>query len=117
MSLDAAGKAVAAREPQDARQAALDITQAGLDLRMRHEPVAKVDLGRLSLWARQLLVDTAAREAGNVSGSVTTIQRVWDRVRHTVDASAASRVDALILQARKDAANAAPALITTLQSL
>jgi hypothetical protein len=63
-ALDALARPVAARDPARARQAALRVEQAALDLHLRHLAPALVDLERLDLWARQLQVDTAAGDRG-----------------------------------------------------
>ena len=60
----ALAKAVAARDPTRARQAALRVEQAALDLQLRYRAPARVDLDRLDLRARQLLLDAAARDRG-----------------------------------------------------
>jgi hypothetical protein len=123
--IDALAEAVAAREPVDAHQAALRVAQNNLDLRLRHRPVVEVDLARLQLWARQLLVDAAANDPGAVAGDATTLELVWQRVRHTVDPATAARVRAQLadLQAvarNKDigaAAKAIPALLAALATI
>ena len=53
-TLQALDRAVQARDPARARQAALRAEQAALDLQLRHRPPTRVDLERLGLWARQL---------------------------------------------------------------
>jgi hypothetical protein len=64
-ALDGLGRAVDARDPARARQAALRVEQAALDLQLRHRPPAEVDLDRLDLWAGQLQLDAATKvEAG-----------------------------------------------------
>ena len=93
-TLDALRKAVAARDPVRTRQAALAAEQAALDLQLRHRPPAAVDLDRLDLWARRLLVDAAARDRGAVAGDVATLRVIWDRAGHGLPPPAASRVAA-----------------------
>jgi hypothetical protein len=95
-SLDGLAGAVGARDPGEAGQAALEAEQAALDLQLRHRPPAEVDLDRLDLWARQLLVDAAADERGAVAGDLATLRVIWDRSGRTADPAAARRVaDAL----------------------
>jgi hypothetical protein len=113
---------VAGRQAAAARGAALRVAQNDLDLRLRHRPLAEIDLERLRLWARQLAVDSAARDPGAVTGDIATLEWVRDRVRHTLEPATAARLDGQIrdLRAaadRKDlaaAASAAPALLRTL---
>jgi hypothetical protein len=73
-ALDTLIRAVAARDPARARQAALQVEQAALDLQLRHRPPAQVDLDRMDLWARQLLVDAAAEDRGAVAGDAATLR-------------------------------------------
>jgi hypothetical protein len=120
--VDTLAGAVAARTPAEAHAAALRVAQNDLDLRLQHRPVAEIDLDRLRLWARQLEVDTAAGDAGDVAGDVTTMEWTRDRVRHTLDQATAARLDDQLRQLRAAAdggdlpaaAKAAPALVKTL---
>jgi hypothetical protein len=115
-------EAVAARESDAARAAALRVAQNDLDLRLRHQPVAKVDLARLDLWARQVMVDAAAKDPGSVAGDVAALELTRDRVRHTLDPASADRLDAQIRDLRRAAdsqdvaaaAKAVPALLAAL---
>jgi len=120
-SVDALAAAVEARDPDEARQAALDVSFAILDLRLRHEQLAAVERARLGVWARQLVLDVDAGEAGDVNGTVETFGRVWDRVRPAIDATAAGRVDSQLqaLRAAKGrvAIGPAVALLSTVESL
>ncbi|HEV3013174.1 MAG TPA: hypothetical protein VG499_07875 [Actinomycetota bacterium] len=93
-ALDALAKAVGDRDPARARQAALRVEQAVLDLELRHRDPAAVDLDRLDLWARQLQVDAAAQDRGAVAGDVATLQVIWDRAGHSVAPAVAERVEA-----------------------
>ena len=102
-TLEALAKAVDARDPARARQAALRVEQAALDLELRHRAPAEVDLDRLDLWARQLRVDAAAGDAGAVAGDVATLQVIWDRAGNTAAPAAAERVLAGLATLRKAA--------------
>lgn len=127
MSRDVAAlaEAVSARKSADARGAGLRVAQNELDLHLRYEPVAKVDLARLALWSRQLGIDAAARDARSVAGDVTSLETTRDRVRHTLDPSAAAGLDARLRELRsaaggKDLAavtRTAPALVTEVSGL
>lgn len=81
-ALDTLIRAVAARDPARARQAALQGEQAALDLQFRHRPPAQVDPDRMGLWARQVLVDVAAKDRGAVAGDAATLRILWDRAGH-----------------------------------
>ena len=93
-AMAALGRAVDARSPARARQAALRVEQAALDLELRYRAPSEVDRDRLDLWARQLLVDAAAGDRGAVAGDVATLQVLWDRAGRTADPAAAKRVTA-----------------------
>jgi hypothetical protein len=123
--IDALDRAVAARRPAAAHQAALRVAQNELDLRLRHQPVVRTDLARLHLWARQLRVDAADHDPGAVAGDVTTLEWTRDRVRHTLDQAAAARLDGQLRDLRAAAdkrdvaavAEATPALLKTVADL
>jgi hypothetical protein len=79
-ALDTLIRAVAARDPARARQAALQVEQAALDLQLRHRPPAGVDLDCMDLWARQL-VDAAAKDRGAIAGDLRIL---WVRASHII---------------------------------
>jgi hypothetical protein len=123
--VNALAAAVAARKPAPAHQAALRVAQDGLDLKLPYQPVVTTDLARLDLWARQLGIDLAARDAGAVGGDVTILGWIRDRVRHAVDPAAAMRLDGDLrrLQVAAEhrdltaAARIAPGLLATVAAL
>jgi hypothetical protein len=123
--VDTLAETVAARQGAEARAAALRVAQNDLDLHLRYESVVKTDVARLDLWTRQLLVDAAANDAGSVAGDVSTLELIRDRVRHTLDAATAGRLDSQLRDLRtaadrKDvaaAAKAAPALAETIAAV
>jgi hypothetical protein len=111
---DALFPAVADQNVEGARGAAVAVGQAAADLQLQYRSVAEVDRARFELWTRQLVADSGAIEpdAGNVTGDVTVLRRVWDRFGHTVDKSVARDVEAQLksLQAaakKEDVAKAA----------
>jgi hypothetical protein len=79
-ALRALTAAVGGRDRQPAAQAALDVANATLDLQLRYRPPVEVNQARLELWARQLLVDAAGRNAAAVQGDVTTLAWIRDRI-------------------------------------
>jgi hypothetical protein len=79
-ALHALATAVGARNSQEAQQAALEVADASLDLQLRYRPAVQINLARFQLWARQLMVDAAANNAGAVHGDVTTLAWIRDRV-------------------------------------
>jgi hypothetical protein len=100
-ALDALARTVNAHDAARARQAALRTEQAALDLELRHRDPAKVDLARMDLWARQLLVDAAAGDSGAVAGDLATLRVIWDRAGHTADPAAGERVAAALAALHK----------------
>ncbi|HEY3241706.1 MAG TPA: hypothetical protein VGL92_19245, partial [Acidimicrobiia bacterium] len=124
-ALDALTSAVNARNPATARQAAVDLDRAILDLRLRHRPPAAVDLARLGPWALQVQIDAAAGDAGAVAGDVAILETIRDRMAHTLDAAGAEALKASLAQLRRAAdgkdvsaaAGAVPALLATLAGL
>jgi hypothetical protein len=123
--IDTLATAIAARRSAEARGAALRVAQNDLDQRLRYQPVVQTDLARLDLWARQIVVDAATKDAGSVAGDVATLELTRDRVRRAVDPAGTARLDAALRDLRriadaKDiaaAAKAAPALQATIAAL
>jgi hypothetical protein len=60
------------------------VAQSGADLLLRHLSAAEVDLVRLDVWARQLLLDAADGSSGEVAGDVATLEAIWVRSGHSV---------------------------------
>jgi hypothetical protein len=79
-ALDALVAAVGAHNSRMAPQAALEVANASLDLQLRYRPVVAINLARFELWARQLLVDAAAKDPAAVHGDVTTLAWIRDRL-------------------------------------
>jgi len=98
-------RAVAAREPEKARQAAIDVAQAGLDLQLRHRPPAEIDRARFELWARQIVVDAAADDLALVSGDLAALEWIRDRFVHTLDKLSVTRIDAHLVELRTKVAD------------
>jgi hypothetical protein len=99
-ALDALGTAVAAGEPAETRQAAIDIARASLDLRLRFESPVAIDRARFDLWTLQLAVDATAADAAAVTGDVASLEWVRDRIAPTLDPSTAEQLDARLLALR-----------------
>jgi len=91
--LAALARAVAARDSPRARDAALDVVQAALDLELSYQPPAQIDRARFDLWLRQTLVDAAARDRAAVSGDLATLEWIRDRIAHTLDSVEVTRID------------------------
>jgi hypothetical protein len=119
--------AVDDRNPEGARDAALDVEMAALDLELQYRPPAEVDLGRLNVWANQLALDGASDEAdaGHIAGDVSSIEWIWDRIAHHMDQADADEVARQLedLRAAADdedtdaAAEAAPPFVDSVAGL
>jgi hypothetical protein len=92
-ALAALKAAVDARDAARTRQAAIDVAQWSLDLRLQDRPQTEIDLARLDLWAAQLTLDAAVRESGSVGGDVLTIGYIRDRILNTLDGADVVRFD------------------------
>jgi hypothetical protein len=92
-ALAALKAAVDARDAEHTPQAAIDVAQWSLDLRLQYRPQTEIDLARLDLWAAQLTLDAAAGEVGSVGGDVFTIGYIRDRILNTLDGADVVRFD------------------------
>jgi hypothetical protein len=98
---------------------------AGLDFKLQYRPPAEIDLARFGVWARRLAVDAGGDEPGEVAGDVTTLELIWDRIAHAVDADAARAVESRLVELRsaadgddlEAAAEAAPALLEAIDGV
>jgi len=104
-ALDALARAVEARTQGRTRNAALDVTQAALDLQLRYRPPAQIDRARFDLWARQVGVDAAARNRAAVSGDVATLEWIRDRIARTLASVTVTRIDTQLEELRAEAAD------------
>jgi hypothetical protein len=92
-ALDALARAVRARNRPKARNAALDVALAALDLQLRYRHPARIDGARFALWTRQVRVDAAAGNRAAASGDVATLEWIRDRIAGTLDRIAVTRID------------------------
>src|SRR5918993_4669660 len=97
-ALAALKAAVDARDAERSRQAAIDVAQWSLDLRMQYRPQTEIDLARMDLWAAQLTLDASEGDAGAVGGDVFTIGYIRDRILNTLDDADVVRVDTEVQQ-------------------
>lgn len=88
--------AVAAQQSGPARQASIDVARVTLDLRLRHEPRATIDLGLIDLWVRQVLVDTEAGDQPGIAGDIATLKWMRDRMVTDVEFEPEEDLDAAI---------------------
>ncbi len=92
-ALNALAGAVEKRNTAKARQAAIETARWAFDLQLRHRPVADINLARFDLWAAQVLVDAAAKDAGSVTGDMFTLMLIRDRILARLDADTAQRLN------------------------
>jgi hypothetical protein len=89
------------RDPAKARQAAIDVTQAALDLRLQYVRAVEVDRGRFDAWLRQLAVDSAAGSVSDAAGDVSSLEWIRDRFAHTLDKPTRTRLDSRLVELRE----------------
>jgi hypothetical protein len=119
--------AVDDRNREGARNAALDVELAALDLELQYRPPAEVDLARFAVWANQLAVDSASDEAdaGQVAGDVSSLEWIWDRIAHSLGQADVDEVESQLTELRAAAddedtdatAEAAPRFVETIAGL
>jgi hypothetical protein len=97
--------AVGARDRSVAGQAAIDALRLGLDLQLRHRPTPEVDLARMDVWGRQLLLDAAAADQAGVRGDSVALKYARDRVLGAIDRRDLARIDAVISTLEEAAAD------------
>ena len=108
-ALKALARAIKVRKPATARDAALDVAQATLDLQLQFRPIVEIDLARSDLWARQVLVDAARDDIAAVSGDTATLEWIRDRIARSLDSVVVTRIDTLLEQLRSNVKDADPA--------
>jgi hypothetical protein len=96
-------RTVKAQQSVKARDAALDVALAALDLQLQYRRPAAIDRARFDLWARQVVVDVAARDPSAVSGDVATLEWVRDRIARTLNSVDVTRIDTLLEELRVNA--------------
>jgi hypothetical protein len=119
--------AVDDRNPEGARDAALDVEMAALDLELQYRPPAEGALGRVNVWDNPIALDGASDEAdaGHIAGDVSSIEWIWDRIAHHMDQADADEVARQLedLRAAADeedtdaAAEAAPRFVDSVAGL
>lgn len=99
---DAMVPAVDDRNVEGARNAALDVATASIDLQIPYRAQEETDRARFQVWVRQLVADSQRVEAapGFIAGDVTTLEWVWQRFAHTVDSGAAGEIESLLADLR-----------------
>jgi hypothetical protein len=100
-------RAVRAERFAAVAQAAVDVGQPILDLKLRHRPAAEINAARFELWSQQLRVDAAAKDLAGVTGAVAVLEWMRDRFIHTVSPAGRKEVDSRLraLRIATDAGN------------
>jgi len=86
-------RAVRSRQMAEARNAAIQAARSSFDLQLPYRSEPEVDLARMDLWAAQLLVDEAARDADGVGADAFALDYDRDRIRDAVDARVLARIN------------------------
>lgn len=89
----------------NARQAALDVAQANLDLELQYRAPVEIDLARFNLLTKQVLIDVEADEVPWVKSDVTTLELIRDRFVHSIDLASATHLNALLEDLRASIEN------------
>jgi hypothetical protein len=84
------------RDHGDARQAAVDLGHAALDLLLQYRPPTRIDRARFELWTRQVLIDAEARDESALKGDVATLERIFDRFSRTLPTSTGDQISSLL---------------------
>jgi hypothetical protein len=92
--------AIDARDAAATSQAAIDVERSALDLELRYLPLTAIDLARLDLVTRQLLLDASSDDAAGVRSDVTIQELTWNRISPTVAQSTAQQIDAQLKELR-----------------
>jgi hypothetical protein len=79
-ALDALHEAIDTEDADGARQAAIDVAHAALDLQLQYREPSDVDEARIALWLRQVKLDRDADDTANVAGDVATIELIEQRI-------------------------------------
>jgi len=96
-------RAVRSRDSVDLCRVAIRVGLAAADLELRYRPTAEVDRGRLGLQARQVQVNAAAGDAGAVLGDASTLETLWNRMRHAASPTDAEAIQASLADLRASA--------------
>jgi hypothetical protein len=97
-------RAVHARSPGRATQAAIDVQLPALDLELRYRRPAAIDAARFHLWTQQLRVHAAAGDLAGVTGDVAVLEWIRDRLAGTLSPGGRSELDTRLRDLRTAAA-------------
>jgi hypothetical protein len=101
-----------ARDQQQGGTGAIDVAQTALDLKLRHLPPTEVDLARFELWARQILVDSAAGDVGGMRSALSAMEWTRDRFAHTLQPADLTAIDSSLVAMREGLLDGEPDVTT-----
>nr|MBA2599359.1 hypothetical protein [Actinomycetota bacterium] len=93
-AIEAVIASVRARDQARAGNAAIDIAQTALDLKLRYRSPLEIDLGRAGLWGRQVVVDARNDDLEAVTGDGAVLDWIRGRLVGALDEVDATRIDA-----------------------
>ena len=100
-ALETLSRSVEARGQERAATAAIDVAQSALDFKLRYQPPAEIERARFELWARQLQVDAAARDAAGGRGDPAPLEWIRDRFAVRLDTIDLTRLDHQVVVLRR----------------
>jgi hypothetical protein len=93
-------RAVDARKRGRARDAALAVRRAALDLELQFRSPLDIDRARFDLWARRTRLDARRGMPDATSGDVAVLEWIRDRIAHPLESVAVARLDARLIELR-----------------
>jgi hypothetical protein len=88
------------KNPIDTQQAAIDAEKTTLDMQLQYLPPTTIDVGRLELLTKQVLVDAADNEEADVASDIGAMEWVRNRFVRALDATVISQVDGWVRDLR-----------------
>jgi hypothetical protein len=98
--IEALTSALSFQNPVDTQQAALDIERSALDLELQFRPPTDIDLARLEILAKQVLVDADDNEEADTAGDIATMEWVRNRFAHAIDSTLLGQIDGRVRDLR-----------------
>ena len=87
---------VRARDQARAGNAAIDVAQTALDLKLSYRSPLEIDLGRAALWGRQVVVDARNNDLAAVTGDGAVLDWIRGRLVGALGEVDATRIDAAL---------------------
>lgn len=96
-AIEALTTSVRAGDQASAGNAAIDVAQTALDLKLRYRSPLEIDLGRAGLWGRQVVVDANDGDLPAVTGDRAVLDWIRERLLAALDETDTTRFDAALL--------------------